>query len=178
MKSARNADADPFEIPGHPLNTLRRENLAVESFIENSFLQHINALETQDSPELRAVILDDVRQLAQIERHYSKIRDLMLPHLERIGFVAASKVMQNIQQDVLRMIRDLRDDLLMKDSDANGIKAFAAFLLRDIQIIIRQERESYADQAKMHLTEEQLVVIAQAFRSYGFCMIDDPQQWP
>lgn len=169
---------DPFEIPGHPLHTMRRENLAVKAFMEGPFQEHLDALSTEDGPELRKILLEDIEKLSQIESHYRRIEVLLLPFLERIGQIAPVKVMLAIHGDVLRMIRDLRDDLQQGDSEVNGIKAFAAFLIRDIEIIIRQEREAYADQAQMLVTEADWIDIARKSDQFGYCLIDPPVPWP
>lgn len=167
----------PFSIPGHPLHTLRQENLAVEAFIEGPFLLHLEALETEDGPALRRILLEDVETLGQVERHYRRIEKLLLPFLERVGQIAPAKVMIAIHADVLRMIRDLQDDLKRPDSEPNGIRAFAAFLIRDIQIIMRQEREAYADQAQRLINDADWDEIARASDPFGYCMIEPPITW-
>lgn len=168
---------DPYTIAGHPLHTMRQENLAVEAFMAGPFQIHLEALDTEDGPELRKLLLEDVNKLAQVESHYRRIEVLLLPFLEQIGQIAPVKVMISIHGDVLRMIRDLRDDLQMEDSEPNGIRAFAAFLIRDIQIIIRQEREAYSELARTLVSEADWGRIARASDAFGYCMIDLPVFW-
>lgn len=167
----------PYAIPGHPLHTLRQENLALEAFIDGPFQAHLDALQQQDGPEIRKQLLEDVAALQQIESHYRRIEELLLPYLERMGQLAPVKVMIAIHNDVLRMIRDLRDDLLLSDSESNGIHAFAAFLIQDIRIIIRQEREAYAEQAQKIISEREWGEIANLSAAYGYCMIPPPPRW-
>ncbi len=173
----KKAQVSPFSIPGHPLHTMRQENMAIEAFINGQFQTHLEALDTEDGPELRKILLDDVSYLAQVERHYRRIEVLLLPFLERIGQIAPTKVLIAIHSDVLRMLRDLRDDLQLSDSEPSGINAFAAFLIRDIQIIMRQERESYAEQAQLLVSETEWGEIARASDPFGYCMIDPPVFW-
>lgn len=98
-------EQDPFEIPGHPLHTLRQENLAIEGFLADGFFSRMQTLGQEDSPSLRETLLEDVARLMQIERHYRRIETLMLPILENHGHVAASRVLSSIQRDILRMLR-------------------------------------------------------------------------
>lgn len=168
----------PFSIPGHPLHTLRQENLAVETFIEGIFLNHLEKLGSCDGPELRQELLQDVKTLSEVERHYKRIEVLLLPFLEELGQIAPAKIMTAIHADVLRMIRDLRDDLLLSDSEPNGIRAFAAFLIRDIQIIMRQERDAYTDLAQLIISGTEWEEIANASGPFGYCMIAPPPAWP
>lgn len=168
---------NPFTIPGHPLHTMRLENLAVEAFISGPFLTHLEALDGDDGPELRKILIEDVELLAQVERHYKRIESLIMPCFEKAGQLAPVRVMIAIHNDVMRMIRDLRDDLLMADAEPNGIRAFATFLIRDIEIIIRQEREAYALQAQSLICQEEWGEIAKASEPFGYCMIDPPPPW-
>lgn len=177
MEEQSGKSIDPLDIPGHPLHTLRQENLAVEAFLTGPFQEHLDALAARDDAAARAQLLADVDRLAEIEKHYRKIEVLLLPFLERIGQIAPVKVMLAIHQDVYRMIRDLRDDLKYTESEPNGIRAFAAFLIRDIQIIIRQEREAYAEQAKVMISEKEWGEIAIASEAFGYCMIGPPAHW-
>lgn len=167
-----------YSIPGHPLQNLARENRAVEDFLRERLKPRLNALEGENSIEIRQMLLNDVIQLSQMERHYKKISDLIMPIVAVHAGVAPLRVMRGIQEDVLRMIRDLRDDLQTEDPEPNGLRAFAAFLIRDIEIIIRQEREAYALEASQLISDEQWREIARAERSYGYCMIDTPEVWP
>ncbi len=130
MGTGEDLAKDPFEIPGHPLHTLRQENLAIEAFLAKGFLSRIEALRQEDSPALRSRLLEDVALLMQVERHYRRIEALMLPILESHGHVAASRVLSCIQRDILRMLRDLRDDLQRPDSAPQELIDFTAFLVR------------------------------------------------
>ncbi len=168
---------DPLITPGHPLHTLRAENLAIEGFLAGVFKAHLEMLDTDDSPELRQLLIDDINQLAMVEAHYNRINDLLMPHIVAVAGVAPKMVLLSIQQDVLRMIRALSDDLKRPDSEAKGIRAFTAFLIRDIEIIIRQERESYAQEARKIITDAQWREIYKAEKAYGYCMIEPPVEW-
>lgn len=170
-------EQDPFEIPGHPLHTLRQENLAIEAFLADGFFSRMQTLGQEDSPSLRENLLEDVARLMQIERHYGRIETLMLPILENHGHVAASRVLSSIQRDILRMLRALRDDLQRPDSDPQGIIDFTAFLVRDIQMLIRQEREVYTAPARNLVSEAQWREVAEKGAAFGYCLIETPPPW-
>ena len=177
MGTGEDLAKDPFEIPGHPLHTLRQENLAIEAFLAKGFLSRIEALRQEDSPALRSRLLEDVALLMQVERHYRRIEALMLPILESHGHVAASRVLSCIQRDILRMLRDLRDDLQRPDSAPQELIDFTAFLVRDIHMLIRQEREVYTAPARSLVTEAQWREVARQGAAFGYCLIDAPPAW-
>lgn len=167
-----------YSVPGHPLQTLAKENRAIETFLKDTLMPHLDDLEGDNSPRMRQRLLEDIDYLAQIERHYKRINNLIMPYVVTVAGIAPQRVMLGIQDDVLRMIRDLHDDLLTPDSEPNGLRAFAAFLIRDIEIIIRQEREAYAQEASRLISDAQWQDIAKAEKVYAYCMIEDPEVWP
>ncbi len=178
MDQGKRSNDGPYLIPGHPLQNLARENRAIEAFLAETLKPHLEALEGENSPEIRGILLDDVIHLAQIERHYTKINKLIMPHIVAYAGVAPQRVILGIQEDVLRMIRDLKDSLETADPEPNGLRAFAAFLIRDIEIIIRQEREAYAQEASRLISDAQWREIAKGQNSYGYCMIEPLGVWP
>lgn len=178
MDQGKSSKDGLYLIPGHPLQNLARENRAVEAFLAETLKPHLEALEGENSPEIRGILRDDVIHLAQIERHYNKINKLIMPHIVAYAGVAPQRVMMGIQEDVLRMIRDLQDDLETADPEPNGLRAFAAFLIRDIEIIIRQEREAYAQEASRLISDVQWREIAKGENAFGYCMIEPLNVWP
>ena len=66
----------PEEMPGHPVNTLIRENRAIERLIDTQIKPNQAGLADGD-PDARQALLQAFDRLMEIDRHYSKKENLL-----------------------------------------------------------------------------------------------------
>ena len=78
---------DPSKIPGHPLNTLMKENRKIENIIEKI---NSNIIEL-DKDENYSNLLSSIEELDIINIHYQKKENLIFPIMEKYGIVALLK---------------------------------------------------------------------------------------
>lgn len=97
--------SDPAKISGHPINTLWRENRALEALIQD--LQSKLSSEAGTQSELK----DGLAGLMEIDRHYSKKENLLFPYLERYGITAPPKVMWGVDDEIRDELKEIVKEL-------------------------------------------------------------------
>ena len=68
---ARSKDNPDFSVPGHPVHTIKLENLVIKSLIEDALLPDFEKLKNGDSDAL-AKIQKELQDLSQIDKHYAR----------------------------------------------------------------------------------------------------------
>jgi hypothetical protein len=112
------ADKKHSTDQGHPTWVLREENRAVERLFSDRIDVHTAAIQQGN---VRAVgeLIQDLADLWQIDRHYSRKENLWFPIMERYGITAPPKVMWGVDDEIRDMIKQCRSQL---DELASGGK--------------------------------------------------------
>ena len=105
---------DPSKIPGHPLNTLIKENRKIESIIEKI---NSNIIEL-DKDENYSNLLSSIEELDIINIHYQKKENLIFPIMEKYGIVAPPQVMWGVDDEIRDMIKFLK--AILKENIENS----------------------------------------------------------
>jgi len=94
------------EMPGHPVHTFRLENKAVEKLIQERIKPHAESFEAEDSNENAAVLLKDVKELREVDKHYLRKENLLFPFLEKYGITAPPKVMWGVDDEIRASVKE------------------------------------------------------------------------
>ena len=101
------------EIPGHPMHTFKLENKEIEKRIEASINPALEAFRESDSSENVENLLNNINDMLEIDKHYSRKENLVFPYLEKAGITAPPKVMWGVDDEIrdkLKEVRSLLDD--------------------------------------------------------------------
>lgn len=161
--------SDPAKIPGHPINTLWRENRALETLIQDMQSKLSSGADAQN--ELK----DDLTRLMEIDRHYSKKENLLFPYLEQYGITAPPKVMWGVDDE----IRDELKEILKKlpaESAAQLAPRLEALFNRITEMIFKEENILFPMLIE-NLTQDEWKTIADEVADLGYCLIDSAPVW-
>lgn len=160
-------------IPGHPLNTLMRENLAISRIINQEIKPYLQSLDDEESYQS---LLEGVNHLSQIDLHYQKKENLFFPYMERYGIVAPPKVMWGVDDEIRADIKEIKM-LLEQHAKLNSI------IIQKIEnVIIRVEEMIFKEENIMapmlldHLTQEEWKKIADESHEIGF-LVKKVSEW-
>ena len=158
--------------PGHPVDTFREENKALQTTIEQarSFLQSCDCAPRQLS-SLRHLL----HELLDVEKHYKRKEGALFPCLERYGISGPSKVMWAKDDEILLLlktaVRSLDDpavSLPLPASVTDGLqKSFAA-----IEEMIYKEENILLPMALQTLSVENWGEIWISSPEFGWCLVD------
>ncbi|OQB15292.1 MAG: Hemerythrin HHE cation binding domain protein [Firmicutes bacterium ADurb.Bin193] len=155
---------DLSEIPGHPVNILKRENQAIQDLITQ--------LRTLLSDDNRTAFVQGLDKLyLGVDIHYKKKENLMFPYMEQYGITAPPKVMWGVDDEIREMLKALKDapegDLRQKAEEAFTKALDMIFKEENILLPILLE----------NLTQDEWKNIADESIEFGYCLIDRVPQW-
>lgn len=159
--------SDQTQIPGHPANTLIRENRAIERILEKQikpFLEGKN--ENQDLLSLK----EGLDSLSRIDLHYSKKENLFFPYMEQYGITAPPKVMWGVDDEIRDMLKAVRHVIIEKTQDFSMEEAKDKMnaLVEKIQEMIFKEENILLPMLLETLTQDEWKKIAEESGEIGF----------
>lgn len=151
-------------IPGHPLNTLKKENKALEGLIAQ-------ARERLDASEELGGILDSIRELSI---HYAKKGDLLYPLLKvNYDISGPSDVMWTVDDEI-------RDELAFlagqEERNAAWEQRVRAVLKRAEEMIYKENNILFPICA-VNFTEEEWMSIYRDSKDYADCLGVAKRNW-
>lgn len=160
-------------IPGHPLNTLMRENLAISRIMNQEIKPYLKNLDGEESYKY---LLEGVNHLSQIELHYQKKENLFFPYMEKYGIVAPPQVMWGVDDEIRADIKEIKT-LLEQDSKVDSvITQKIEDVMTRVEEMIFKEENIMAPMLLDHLTQEEWKKIADESHEIGF-LIRKVSEW-
>ncbi len=165
-------DKDRTEIPGHPANTLIRENRTIERIINKQVKPRLRGLEQEE--DLTA-LKEGLDKLSRIELHYLKKENLFFPYMEQYGITAPPKVMWGVDDEIRGMLKEVRKDL-SEDSDRPAVKQKIEALTEKIEEMIFKEENILLPMLLETLTQDEWKKIADESGEIGF-LVEKVPAW-
>lgn len=163
--------SDPSGIPGHPANTLKRENRAVEK-LAGEIREQLARLPDGDAER---ALKSGVERLSEINRHYVKKENLFFPYMEKYGITAPPKVMWGVDDEIRAQLKEI--GVRLKTEDAAQLKEPAEALLTKMTDMIFKEENIMLPMLFENLTQDEWKRIADESGELGYCLIDGAPVW-
>lgn len=174
----------PAIAPGHPVDTFRRENAALQQVTAaiRAITQEVLALTTDDLPEdLLFRWRKSINELTDIEKHYQRKEHALFSNLEKHGISGPSKVMWAKDDEARKYIGDLQAALNATPLTASDAKRIAhtqsATAVNAVDEMIYKEENILLPMALNTLTEEDWAEIWVSSPKYGWCLVDPREGW-
>ena len=160
--------SDPSEIAGHPANTMKRENRAIEKLIAE-----IRKVIDQSSG--KKDVQTALNRLAEIDRHYLKKENLLFPYMEQYGITVPPKVMWGVDDEIRAQLKEI--NMQLKTTDLFHLKGQIEELLAKISEMIFKEESIMLPMLLENLTQDEWKRIAEESGDLGYCFIDHVPEW-
>lgn len=160
--------SDPSEIAGHPANTMKRENRAIEKLIAE-----IRKVIDQSSG--KKDVETALNRLAEIDRHYLKKENLLFPYMEQYGITVPPKVMWGVDDEIRAQLKEI--NMQLKTTDLFHLKGQIKELLAKISEMIFKEESIMLPMLLENLTQDEWKRIAEESGELGYCFIDHVPEW-
>jgi hypothetical protein len=174
------AQPEARELPaGHPVDTFRRENRALESAIGTA-RERVAALETvadQAYPAAeRLAVLEAFNALMDVDKHYQRKEHLVFSVLERHGNTGPSKVMWAKDDEVRDFLKGAIEVLREESLSGAELKLLVPTVLRPalaaLESMIYKEETILLPMCLGFFTEEEWGEIWQDSPRYGWCLVE------
>lgn len=170
----------PLELPqGHPVDTFRRENRALEAAIGTA-RERVSALETvadQAYPATeRLAVLEAFNALMDVDKHYQRKEHLVFSVLERHGNTGPSKVMWAKDDEVRDFLKGAIEVLREESLSGTELKLLVPTVLRPalaaLESMIYKEEVILLPMCLGLFTEEEWGEVWRDSPRYGWCLVE------
>lgn len=159
----------------HPLETLKRENVAL-----GEAAQELKALlaslgtppDKREFSAKAAQITAQVSKLAEVEKHYLKKENQLFPVMEKRGMSGPPKVMWSVHDETRDVIKALRKGL--EAGDANVALANGILLADRISEMIFKEENILFPMVMEKLLPEDWEAVRRGSSEIGYALIEPP----
>nr|WP_226035178.1 hemerythrin domain-containing protein [Aquibacillus saliphilus] len=157
---------------GHPVHTFILENKKISTLlvkIQSNLEQFLIA----DSEISRSTLLDNLNQLWEIDRHYSRKENLLFPFLEKYGINGPTTHMWAIDDFIRKAIKEARNGISSYSVDQkNTLVNHVNFVIEQGLEMIYREENILLPMALRKLSEDDWLKIAKQSPEIGYCLID------
>lgn len=137
-------DEVPAEVKlGHPVQIFISENRAIKDLVEN-INKIINSFLQNPTQEQMFLLKGKMNLLFDIEKHYHRKEYLLFPILEKYNFVGPSKVMWELDDDIIAGLKKVKMNL-----EKEGININKDFLNSTLLPILNQITEMVYKEEKI-----------------------------
>ena len=163
---------DQTQIPGHPANTLIRENRAIERIINKYIKPYLEELTKEEN---LVSLKEGLNKLSGIELHYLKKENLIFPYMEKYGITAPPKVMWGVDDEIRAMLKETVK-YVTEVPGAADIKEKVDQLTDKINEMIFKEENILLPMLLETLTQDEWKKIAEESGEIGF-MVEKVPVW-
>lgn len=156
---------------GHPLQVLTLENHAILRLTEQIGQQ-------QKTGGSQNVLAQQLRQLAEIAKHYGKKDELMFPLLkDRYGYNGPADVMWGVEDEIRDSLRRLQASPETADGEGMNRSEMLQTMLKRIREMIYKEENILFPLCTENFTEDEWIAIAKDMPLFGACLIPALPVW-
>lgn len=166
------APVDASQIPGHPAQTLKAENAAIQQQIDERIRPLLSRVSAGSAAS--QALLPELGALMEIDRHYARKENLFFPYLEAHGVTAPPKVMWGVDDEIRALLKEAAR--LAASGSATAAEALNEALTRVEEMIFKEEN-ILIPMLLETLQAEEWSRIARESAEIGFCLIDPPPVW-
>lgn len=182
-----NGEKTPMaEVPGHPVQVLKLENVVLLSLLNDELLPTLKKWQqgpsgpgaADDADALLVRMQNALADLSTIDKHYARKENLIFPLMDKYGITAPPKVMWGVDDDIRGWIKDAAK--LVNQTplpDAYAIEAAVEKAAKEVDEMIFKEEEIMLPMVLEVFTPADWAMIARESGPIGYTLIPDPLPW-
>lgn len=170
--------------PGHPVDTFRAENRALEEALDQlgEKWEKAENIKEEEIPEYFDSLRDSFNQLMDVDKHYQRKENLLFPYLEKYGVTGPPKVMWGKHDEIRDLLKGGTEALGAKeDTTPEEVQILVDMVLKPaanaVRDMIGKEEEILLPMSLDKLTELEWYEIYKQTPEIGFCLYDPPFEW-
>ncbi|WP_409228510.1 DUF438 domain-containing protein [Gudongella sp. SC589] len=167
----------PDEVPGHPVYTLRQENMALTNIMEEVIPEDLERFMEDDSDDNRFKLVEDINLLWDIDKHYSRKENLIFPYLEKAGITAPPQVMWGVDDEIREKIKAAKKELIDYSGDKELVKEKILAATEQAVDMIFKEESILFPMTLDTLTEDEWIKVYEGSEEIGYAVIPPQKEW-
>lgn len=174
----KQTDQQPdFNKPGHPVNTIKLENMVIKSLINDYLLPNLKKWEQKASPERLAKIKKALADLATIDKHYTRKETSLFPLMNKYGLTAPPEVMWGVDDRIRRLIRQAQLAAAAQPVDSKQLGQAIKKASREVLEMIFKEEDIMIPMIAEVASPEDWYNVKQEEKQIGYTLIRPPMNW-
>ncbi len=158
---------------GHPLAVLKEENDRIETLIEEEIERYLD--QEGNTPLLMLKIA--LERLSEIDKHYARKEQLFFPYLEKKGITGPPQVMWGVDDDIRKMIKEVRTKLDNEDVTVKDVREPIQAMITEVKDMIFKENNILLPLLRENLNLYNFIKISEASDEVGYFLTPPETQW-
>lgn len=171
------AENPDFAMPGHPVNTIKQENVVIKSLVNDYLLPNLKKWEDNHSDETLAKIKQALTDLATIDKHYARKETSLFPLMTKYGITAPPQVMWGVDDKIRHLIKDANKLANEEPIDAEKLSSTIKEASHEVLEMIFKEEDIMIPMIDEVATPADWDIVKQEEKQIGYTLINPPMNW-
>lgn len=171
----QNEENPDFAIPGHPVHTIKLENMVLKSLVNDALLPDLAKYE-QGKDTLKK-IRQELKDLATIDKHYRRKETSLFPIMNKYGITAPPEVMWGVDDDIRALIRDAQKAASQDKVNVDELDETIKKACHEVLEMIFKEEEIMIPMIDEVASQEDWYNVKNEEKQIGYTLIREPMNW-
>lgn len=166
-----------FAMPGHPVNTLKQENVVIKSLVNDYLLPNLKKWEKDYSEQTLSKIKQALSDLATIGKHYARKETSFFPLMTKYGITAPPQVMWGVDDKIRRLIKEANNVVNENDVDPAKLRKIIDEVSHEVLEMIFKEEEIMVPMIDEVASPADWGNVKEEEKQIGYTLINPPMNW-
>lgn len=172
-----NKENPDFTMPGHPVNTLKQENVVIKSLINDFLLPNLEKWKASQSPDVLAKIKQALNDLSTIDKHYARKETSLFPLMTKYGITAPPQVMWGVDDKIRGLIKQAIQLANAEPIDADQLEKTIKETSHEVLEMIFKEENIMIPMIDRIANQEDWYNVKNEETVIGYTLIKNPVNW-
>lgn len=172
-----NKEDPAFSMPGHPVSTIKQENVVIKSLIKDYLLPNLAKWEKSKSDSTLDKIKQALKDLSTIDKHYARKETSLFPLMTKYGITAPPQVMWGVDDKIRKLISAAIKTANQIPVDADKLQDTIKEASHEVLEMIFKEEDIMLPMIAEVATPEDRGNVKQEEKQIGYTLITPPMNW-
>ncbi|WP_125706312.1 DUF438 domain-containing protein [Lacticaseibacillus daqingensis] len=166
------------EIPGHPVQVMKLENVVLMSLLNDELLPTLKKWQQSGTDAaLLARLQHALTDLARIDKHYLRKENLIFPLMDKYGITAPPKVMWGVDDEIRGWIKAALTAANDATTDKYAVEAAIEKAAKEVDEMVFKEEEIMLPMVLEVFTPADWAMVQRESDAIGYTLIATPLPW-
>lgn len=163
-----------YEKPGHPVQILKEENIAIEGALDR--IERLLEIYVEEpDQEIKNGLIKQIDQIGEIENHYARKENSMFPIMENYDITTPPQVMWGVDDQIRDMIKEFKQ-LLIDDEYGLLLEKYGN-MKYEIQEMVVKEEDILIPMVTEVFNEDDWLTIESEMDDIGYTIVKPQERW-